>query len=357
MLHRTRPQGPLGAPLGAPPPNTEAELERTLAEPGLEVAEALARCPGDILVLGAGGKMGPTVARMARRALDQARRSDRVIAVSRFGARETAHALRTAGVETIACDLLDRDAVRALPDAPNVIFLAGQKFGTTGAPALTWALNTLVPAIVAERYAAARIVALSTGNVYPLVPADSAGAREDLPPAPVGEYAASCLGRERMFEYWSARAETRVAIVRLNYAVELRYGVLVDIARRVQAGEPVDVTMGRVNVIWQGDACGRILRCLPLASTPPFVLNVTGPEALSVRALAQGFGSLLGRQPVFTGAEAADALLSDAGASVALFGPPAVGTGQMVAWIADWLARGGRVLGRPTHFEEREGRF
>jgi nucleoside-diphosphate-sugar epimerase len=301
--------------------------------------------------------MGPTLARMARRALDDARRADRVIAVSRFSTPDAAHALRTAGVETVACDLLDRDAVRALPQAPNVIFLAGQKFGTAGAPALTWALNTLVPAIVAERYTGARIVALSTGNVYPLVPASSAGAREDLPPAPVGEYAASCLGRERLFENWSARTGTPVAIVRLNYAVELRYGVLVDIARKVQRGEPVDVTMGRVNVIWQGDACARILQCLPIASTPPLVLNVTGPESLSVRSIAQGLGTLLGRPPVLTGTEAPDALLSDASASVARFGPPAVSVGQMMAWIADWLARGGRTLDKPTHFEEREGRF
>jgi len=357
MLHRTRPQGPITMPLGAPPPNTEPDLERRLAEPTTGVLDTLRRARGDIMVLGAGGKMGPTLARMLRRGVDAVDRPDRVIAVSRFGAPEVEHALRAASVETVRCDLADRRAVAELPDAPNVIFMAGQKFGTAGAPAATWAANTLVPAIVAERFAGARIVAFSTGNVYPLSPVAGGGSREDDAPGPVGEYAASCLGRERILEHFSMRDGTPVAIVRLNYAVELRYGVLVDIARRVHDGAPVDVRMGYVNVIWQGDACARAIQCLEHAASPPFVVNITGPETLAVRSVAQRFGELLGHAPVITGEEGADALLSNASRSVELFGAPTVTIGQLMVWIADWIARGGRVLDRPTHFEERSGRF
>jgi nucleoside-diphosphate-sugar epimerase len=214
-----------------------------------------------------------------------------------------------------------------------------------------------VPAIAAERYAASRIVAFSTGNVYPLVPADSTGARETDAPAPVGEYANSCLGRERVFEHWSARSGTRVAIVRLNYAVDLRYGVLVDVAVKVRDGAPVDLRMGYANVIWQGDANARALQCLAHAASPPFVLNVTGAERVSIREVACRFGERFGRAPIFTGAEAPDALLSDASRSVSLFGPPSVPLDTLVDWVADWVARGGVLLGKPTHFEEREGRY
>jgi nucleoside-diphosphate-sugar epimerase len=343
--------------MGAPPPNTEPELERLLSEPTPGVVDTLRRVTGDVIILGAAGKMGPTLARMLRRGLDGLGRSDRVIAVSRFSSGSTEHVLHAANVETIRCDLTDRAAVSALPDAPNVIFMAGQKFGTTGDPGATWMMNTVVPAIAAERYAGARIVAFSTGNVYPLTLAGSGGAREEDAPDPVGEYAASCLGRERVLEYAAATRGTRVAIMRLNYAVELRYGVLVDIARKVWRGEPVDVRMGYVNVIWQGDANARAIQCLEHAAVPPFIINVTGRETISVRALAQRFGELLGRPPVISGDEAEDALLSDASRSIELFGPPTVSVGQMLVWIADWIQRGGATIEKPTHFEERQGKF
>ena len=343
--------------MGAPPPNSEDELELLLSEPTPGVLETLRHTDGDIIVLGAGGKMGPTLARMARRALDAVRPKDRVIAVSRFSQRSAEHRLRAASVETISCDLTDHAAVAALPEAPNVIFMAGQKFGTSDAPGATWMMNAVVPSIVAERYERSRIVAFSTGNVYPLMPVESGGAREDEPPAPVGEYAASCLARERILAYHSQRAGTPMAIVRLNYAVELRYGVLVDIARKVWNGEPVDVRMGYANVIWQGCACARAIECLPHASSPPFVLNVTGSQMLSIRSIAQRFGDVLGRPAVIEGTEDGDALLSDASRSVELMGEPAVSVGQMMVWIADWIQRGRPLLDKPTHFEERGGRF
>lgn len=357
MLRRSARIPPAGAPLGAPPPDTEAELERRLAEPTPGVLDALRAIDGDVVILGAGGKMGPTLARMARRAFDLLGRRERVVAVSRFAAGDIEQRLRTAHVETIRCDLADAGAVAALPDAPNVVFMAGQKFGTAGDPAATWMMNTVVPAYAATRYATSRIVAFSTGNVYPFVPADSGGATEAVEPAPVGEYAASCLGRERVLAYCSRRAGTPMAIVRLNYAVELRYGVLVDIVGAVMRGEPVDVGMGSVNVIWQGDACARALQCFTVAASPPAIVNVTGLETLSVRALAEHAAGMLGQTARFTGEESPDALLSNAGRSAELFGPPAVSVGQMMAWIVDWLRRGGRLLGAPTHFQERRGQF
>jgi nucleoside-diphosphate-sugar epimerase len=346
-----------GAPIGAPPPTTEADLDLLLTEPTPGTIAALEQTEGDVLVLGAGGKMGPTVARMLRRSLDKARPRARVIAVSRFSNDAAVNALAAAGVEVLRCDLTDRAAVAALPDAANVIFMAGQKFGTMDDPGATWMMNTVVPAIAAERFARSRIVAFSTGNVYPLVPAGSGGAVENDALAPVGEYASSCVGRERVLEYYSTHAGTPVAIVRLNYAVELRYGVLTDIAAKVLRGEPVDVRMGYVNVIWQGDASARAIECLPLTAAPPLVVNVTGPETLSVRTIAEHFGRVFNRQPVIEGTEAPDALLSNAERSTELFGPPSVTVPQMLVWIADWLLRGGRLLEKPTHFVARDGRF
>lgn len=338
-------------------PSSVRELDAALAEPSARTIQALASCPGDLLVLGAGGKMGPTLARMARRALDAVRPKARVIAVSRFSQSGAEHRLRAASVETISCDLTDRAAVDTLPDAPNVIFMAGQKFGTSDAPGATWMMNAVVPSIVAERYRKSRIVAFSTGNVYPFVPVDSGGSVEDDELAPVGEYAASCLARERILTYHSNRSLTPMAIVRLNYAVELRYGVLVDIARRVWDREPVNVRMGYVNVIWQGDACARAIECLPHTSSPPLILNVTGAQTLSTRSIAEYFGNVLGRPAVIEGTEDEDALLSNAGRMVELMGEPAVTTGQMMVWIADWIQRGRPLLDKPTHFEERGGKF
>jgi nucleoside-diphosphate-sugar epimerase len=262
-----------------------------------------------------------------------------------------------AGIETISCDLLDRDAVAALPDAPNVIFMAGQKFGTSGAPAMTWAMNTIVPANCAERYKNSRIVAFSTGNVYALTPVESGGSREGDALGPVGEYAASCVGRERVFELYAERFGARIAIVRLNYAIDLRYGVLVDIAMRVKRREPVSVDMGYVNVIWQGDANRIAIECLPRAAAPPFIVNVTGAERLSVRDIAEGFGRRFGVSPSFSGQERADALLSNTNRMTSVFSAPATSTEEMLDRVADWVGHDGVLLGKPTKFETRDGKF
>jgi nucleoside-diphosphate-sugar epimerase len=343
-------------------PADDPELEELLSRPRAETSRALEVCDGDVIVLGAGGKMGPTLARLLARAAATAdaragRPSRRVIAVSRFTSGATRRTLDSAGVTTVACDLLDRDAVARLPDAPNVVFMAGHKFGTGDAPAITWAMNTIVPAICAERYAGARIVAFSTGNVYPLTPTVSGGARETDPVGPIGEYAASCVGRERIFELASERDGTRVSIVRLNYAIDLRYGVLTDLAVKVLHGQPIDLRMGYVNVIWQGDANRVAVECLPRASVPPFVVNVTGPTVLSVRELATQLGERLGRSPIFNGDEAPDALLSNTERMVSSFAPPDVPIDWMLTWVAAWVRDGRPLLGRPTHFEERTGRF
>lgn len=336
---------------------TEAELDELLSTPRAETMEALRHCPGDVVVLGAGGKMGPTVARMAARAANQVGDGRRVFAVSRFGTPEVARALGAAGVETIVCDLLDRDAVALLPDVPNVIFMAGQKFGTSDAPATTWAMNTIVPAICAERFRAARIVAFSTGNVYPLSPVSEGGARETDAVGPVGEYASSALGRERVLEFYSARNRTPVAIIRLNYAIDLRYGVLADIAQRIWRGEPVPLAMGHVNVIWQGDASRIAIEALAHTATPPFVVNVTGTETLSVRDIASAFSTALEKPVRFKGKERPDALLSNTDRMRSTFPPPDVPLDAMIRWIAEWIRDDRPMLGKPTHFEERSGKF
>lgn len=319
--------------------------------------KALADCPGDIVILGAGGKMGPTLAAMARRASSVAGEARRVIAVSRFSSRDAELELQKAGVETIRADLLDPAAVQSLPHAPNVVFMAGQKFGTSASPAATWAMNTIVPAYCAERYRDSRIVAFSTGNVYPLVAATSRGACETQAPAPVGEYAQSCLGRERVFEFFAASRGTRVVILRLNYAIEPRYGVLTDLAVAIAAGEPISLDMGYVNVIWQGDANRIALESLPHASAPPFVINVAGHDVLSVRDLAERMGQRLGRAPRFAGTERKDALLSDSTKLRQVFTPPEVSVDAMLDAVAEWIRSGKPVLGKPTHFQTRDGSF
>jgi nucleoside-diphosphate-sugar epimerase len=333
---------------------TVEELDALLSEPSDATIAALRNVPGDIVVLGVGGKMGPTLARMAKRASDPGRR---VFGVSRFSSRGLPAQLASWGIEPIEADLLDRAVYGRLPDAPNVVYMAGMKFGTSGQESLTWAMNAHLPALVCERYASSRIAAFSTGNVYALTPAASRGSRESDPPAPIGEYAMSCLARERIFEHFSRTRGTPVAVLRLNYATELRYGVLVDIAQRVHAGEPVPLAMGHLNAIWQGDACAMSLRALAHASSPPFVVNIAGPDVLRVRALAEALGARLGKPVRFDGAEAPDALLSDSRRACDLFGPPRVRVDQMLAWIAEWTQRGGATLGKPTHFEERSGRF
>jgi len=333
---------------------TEQELDDLLSAPRAETTAALKECPGDIIILGAGGKMGPTLARMAARARTDSRR---VIAVARWSSVSIRHAVNDAGIETLRCDLLDPEAVARLPDAPNVIFMAGQKFGTADEPAMTWAINTIVPAHCARRYRDSRIVAFSTGNVYPLTPVKRGGSREDDTPSPVGEYAASCVGRERVFEYYSQFHRTRVAICRLNYAIDLRYGVLVDIALKVYRDEPVSVEMGYVNVIWQGDANRIALECLALTSSPPFVVNVTGADILSVREIAEWFGRRFGKRVQFVGAERSDALLSNTSRMREKFRAPEVSLDQMREWVAQWIEGGGPLLGKATKFEARDGRF
>lgn len=333
------------------------QLEDMLSEPSDGVVETLGRFDGDIVILGVSGKMGPSLARMAKRASDLAGVKRRVIGVARFSSGNHEEALKSFGIETIKCDLLDPSQVEKLPDAPNVVFMAGMKFGSTNQEALTWAINTHTPALVCQRYRNSRIVAFSTGNVYGLTPVKRGGSVETDVPNPVGEYAMSALGRERILEYFSRSMDIPAALIRLNYAIEMRYGVLVDVARRVFSGEPVDVNMGHANVIWQGDANAITLQAFGHVSSPPFILNVTGPETVSIRQVAGQFAELMGKEVRFTGTESTDALLSSSRLSQDLFGPPHVGLDQMVRWIAGWVMRGGESLGKPTHFESRDGKF
>jgi hypothetical protein len=337
---------------------TESELEETLSRPDQETASAIAALDGDLLILGAAGKMGPSLARLARRAADTAGAKKRVIAVARFTNRALPSELAALGIETIASDLLEPGTLDRLPDIPNVIFMAARKFGTAGGEQLTWAMNTYLPGLVAERYRNSRIVAFSTGNVYPLRPLVEGGALETTPVAPVGEYAQSAVGRERMFEYGSMRWGTPVAILRLNYAVELRYGVLVDIGRAVFEGRPIELGMPYVNVIWQRDANAWCLRSFAHCTSPPLVLNITGPEMLSVRELALEFGRHFDTEPVFaSGAEGSSSLLSDVHKARGLFGNPTIGPTELIEWIADWIRGGGVMLNKPTHFQKRDGKF
>jgi nucleoside-diphosphate-sugar epimerase len=332
-------------------------IDPRFTEPREETLAALRQCAGDVIVLGAGGKMGPSLTAMLARAVDTLGDRRRVIAVSRWSDRKAAKALAGMDVQVIECDLLNAEDVLRLPDAPNVIFMAGQKFGTGDRPAATWAMNTLVPANAARRYPGARIVAFSTGNVYPLTPVASGGPIETDAPGPVGEYAMSCLGRERVFEYYADRDGTRVAIYRLNYAIDTRYGVLLDLAQRILAGEAIPLAMGYVNVIWQRDANRIAIECLPRAACPPFVLNVTGREVLAVRDLAGRLGKRLAREPVFAGVEGPDALLSNSTLLHTTFSPPATTVDEMIEHVSRAIEENAPTLGKPTHFETRDGRF
>jgi nucleoside-diphosphate-sugar epimerase len=329
-------------------------LEAELSKPSEADRDAMHLITGDLMVVGAGGKMGPSLARLARRATEAAGVPRRILAVSRFSNEELKRQMAGWDVAPLSCDLLDREQIARLPDCPNVLFLAGRKFGSTGNQPLTWATNVLVPALVAERFHGSRIVALSSGNVYPLA---ASPATEQTAPAPVGEYAQSVLARERVFEYYSVRDRTPVALLRLNYANDLRYGVLLDIGQRVWERRPVPLAMGSVNVIWQRDANSICLRALTLASSPPLLLNVTGPDRLSVRWIAARFGEAFGIDPRFEGTEAATALLSDSSLCCRLLGVPSMSSEQMIAMTAEWIRGGGPTLNKPTHFEVRDGAF
>ncbi|GIO87320.1 epimerase [Paenibacillus faecis] len=336
---------------------TVTELEDALSTPSERLIGDLAGLDGDILVLGVGGKMGPSLAKLAKRALKAAGKPGSVIGVSRFSSGGLQQELEAEGIETIAADLLSEEALKQLPDARNVIYMAGNKFGTTGREYFTWAMNAYLPGRVAEKFKDARIVAFSSGNIYPFTPLSRGGATELTPPSPVGEYAQSCLGRERVFEYFSRKNGTPLLNFRLNYAIDLRYGILLEVASAVKEGRPIDLNMGMVNVIWQGDANEMAIRSLLLCDSPPVTLNVTGPETVSVRWLADRFGEMLGTEPVLVGEEGPTALLNNASVSHRLLGYPQVTLRQMMEWTAGWVDSGGETLGKPTHFQEREGAF
>jgi nucleoside-diphosphate-sugar epimerase len=334
-----------------------ADLEDRLSRPTPAVIDFISRIDGDFIILGAAGKMGPSLARMVKRASDEAGTRRKVIAVSRFSEPGSQEALQAQGIETRAVDLLVANAVAYLPQATNVIYMAGMKFGSSGNESLTWAMNAWLPGVVCERFSRSRIAAFSTGNVYGLTSAEQGGSREEDVPRPAGEYAMSCLGRERIFEHFSRVRGTPVSLIRLNYACDLRYGVLVDIARQVWHERPVDVTMGYFNTIWQGDANALSLLSLAHANCPAHVFNITGLRTLSVRETALQFGELFGKKVQLTGQEAKDALLSNATRSVFSLGPPFVSENDLIEWTAAWMQRGGASLDKPTHFESRDGRF
>ena len=336
---------------------SEDQLDELLSRPTNYVVEMFKRNPGDVIVLGVAGKMGPTLARMVKRASDEAKRKRRVIGVARFSKPDQQAALEMHGIETIRADLLDQKQLDKLPDAPLVVYMPAMKFGSTGQEAMTWAMNTYLAGMCAQRYAQSKIVAFSTGNVYGLSPAVLGGSTEDSPLNPVGDYAISCLGRERMFEHFSRTNSTPTALIRLNYATEMRYGVLVDLAQKIWADQEVDVAMGCLNAIWQGDANAMTLGAFDHVAAPPLVLNVTGPELISVRRVCEDFGQMMNKSPRLAGAEANDALISNGRLGHRLFGYPRVTAATMMQWIADWVMSGGSSLGKPTHFETRDGKY
>jgi len=337
--------------------NDEGQLDEMISRPGAEVVKMFSQVDGDIMFLGISGKIGPSLARMAKRACDEAGVKKHITGVALFDSAEQQKSFEKESIETINGNLLDAGFLNSLPAPKNVFYLAGMKFGSVDNLPLTWAINSLLPGLVAEHFSKSRIVAFSTGCVYPLVPVSSGGSVESDLPVAIGEYAQSCLGRERMFEYGSNKNKTEVTLIRLNYSVEMRYGVLVDIAVKVLNDQPVDLTMGHFNVIWQGDVNDFVLRSLEYAKSPAKILNVTGPEILSVREVASEFGRHFGVKPRFVNKEAETALLSNSTEAFNLFGKPKVPVLQVIKWTAEWLKDGKRLLGKPTHFEVRDGKY
>jgi len=335
----------------------KALLEDLLSTPTAEAVKMFSDLEGDIMFLGIGGKIGPTLAKMAKRACEKAGVEKRIYGVSLFESDEQQRQIKDIGIETIHGDLLDKDFIKGLPKAKNVFFLAGMKFGSEENISLTWAVNTYMPALVADHFKGSNIVAFSTGCVYPLVPVESGGSLETDPPVPVGEYAQSCLGRERMFEYGSKQHQTKVCLIRLNYSVELRYGVLVDIAMKVKKQEAIDLSMGYFNVIWQGDVNDVVLRSLNICESPAKILNITGEDTLSVHEVALEFGKLFNVTPDFVNEETLTALLNNAEQAFQLFGRPKISSTQIIKWIADWIGEERETLGKPTHYEVRDGKY
>ncbi|MCM4172787.1 NAD(P)-dependent oxidoreductase [Arenibacter sp. TNZ] len=335
----------------------EEELEEAISRPTPEVVKMMETLEGDIIFLGVSGKMGISMAHMAKRACDMAGIKKRIIGVSRFSQPTNKDYLESLGIEIISGDLVDQEFVKSLPKVENVIYLAGTKFGTDGNEPYTWIMNSFIPGLVVDHYKNSRIVALSTGCVYPLVNIDSGGSLESDPALPIGEYAQSCLGRERLFQYGSLEHKTPISLIRLNYAVEMRYGVLVDIALKIKNNQPVDVTMGYANIIWQGDANAFVLRSLMLCENPARILNLTGLERISIHDVAKKLGKLMGREVVITGKEDKVALLSNASNIIKSMGKPVVSVDEMIKWIADWVNSEQRVHGKPTHFEVKDGKY
>ena len=337
--------------------NTEQQLDEELSRPTAADLAAMASLAGDLMIIGVGGKMGPSLAALAKRACNDTGTPKKIIGVARFSTPGLRDSLEQQGISTIRCDVLNRGEVEALPDCPNILFMVGYKFGSGDHPEMTWATNVHAPALVAERFSRSRIVALSSGNIYPLWPVESKGPAEADPVGPVGEYAQSVLGRERVLDYFSRRDRVPMAILRLNYAIELRYGILRDIAGKVRHRKPINLSMGYANIIWQRDANSVALRCFDHCSTPPFVLNLTGAGAVSIRSIAASFGAAFGVDPILEGEEAPTALLSNASQCEQMFGPPQVSLDKMVESVASWVKRGGASLGKPTRYEERQGAF
>ena len=336
---------------------TIQELDRFMSQPSIALINDLKAIDGDIMVLGAGGKMGPTLCKLAMNAISEAGIEKKVIAVSRFSNEKHAQDLESHGIHVLKADLLNESDLENLPDIPNIIYMAGRKFGTSKDQSLTWAMNAYLPGRVADRFKKSRIVAFSTGNVYPFVNIDSGGCNEADETGPLGIYAQSCLGRENVLRYFSNKNKTPILLYRLNYAIDLRYGVLLEIARTVKAQKPLDITTGYFNIVWQGYANEVALRCLLHCESPVKVMNVTGIETVSARETAEKFAKIFNVKTQFTGTEQDTALLSNASQCMKLFGNPDVSLDDMIEMTAKWVQSEGETLDKPTHFQERQGNF